>query len=511
MKFQDADGYLGSYADKDFIYIRDREACMKKFGWLPNWSLWNRKYCIWGMFMAYKATGDKAILASVEKQMNQWIDSVRKAGVPMCDLDTPGMNGMPSMSILKPLLMIYEETGNRKYLDFASEILPYWDRDDGRKPNFFRNAPTGKALHTWYPEPQNWAKSYEMMSCLDGILEYARVTGDARSLDTVKAIRENLFRTELNVLGDVGYVDQFFGAANQPNACSELCDTVHWIRLNLDLYLMTGDKRYCDAMEIAYYNAFLAGIFRDGAWAAFAMRGAVRHEHDRQCGYAYNHCCVNNAARTWMDMAEGAVTVDGQGVYHVNFYQDATVALDGVTFEISGGYPVGGTVKVKTSKPVKVAFRKPAWCPKMDVSGSGCEHKLVFDMNPRLLDGPDTVRAEKNTWHYSRYLCRHQSPKDAVCETYRSEPAATIMYGPLLLAKSIRTGATRAELTDMSSVRGKGYSLKLTPSKGDGVWAAWDVELAKPGAPTIKTRACDYQSAGDSPYSSTAVCFSVWF
>ena len=38
MKFQDADGYLGSYADKDFIHIRDRTACWKKFGWYPNWN-----------------------------------------------------------------------------------------------------------------------------------------------------------------------------------------------------------------------------------------------------------------------------------------------------------------------------------------------------------------------------------------------------------------------------------------------------------------------------------------
>ena len=56
MKCQDPDGYLGSYADKTFVKIHDVEACRKKFGWLPNWNLWNRKYCIWGMFMAYKAT-----------------------------------------------------------------------------------------------------------------------------------------------------------------------------------------------------------------------------------------------------------------------------------------------------------------------------------------------------------------------------------------------------------------------------------------------------------------------
>ena len=55
--------------------------------------------------------------------------------------------------------MIYEETRNQKFLDFAAEMLPLWDRADGRCPNFFRNAPSGKAIHTWYPKPEDWAKT----------------------------------------------------------------------------------------------------------------------------------------------------------------------------------------------------------------------------------------------------------------------------------------------------------------------------------------------------------------
>lgn len=85
------------------------------------------------------------------------------------------------------------------------------------------------------------------------------------------------------------------------------------------------------------------------------------------------------------------------------------------------------------------------------------------------------------------------------------------MVGPLLLAKSRRTGATHAELMDLSTVRGQGYAVKATPAACEGVWGAWDVELTKPGAPTIRTRACDYQSAGDDPYADGSVRFSIWF
>lgn len=512
---QDPDGYLGSYADKENVWIPEsaKPAMRAAYGWNTVWNLWNRKYAIWAMLMAYRTTGDRVILASTERQMDQWIEMMHRLGLPLFVTGQPEKVGLPSMSILKPLLMLYAETGKKTYLDYAKEMLPDWDRADGACPNFFRNADRADALHTWYPNPSRWAKSYEMMSCLDGLLEYTRLTGDARALETVRKIYDNLLRTELNVLGDVGYVDQFYGAATQPNASTEVCDTIHWIRLSLDLYLMTGDVRYCDAIELAYFNAFLAGVYRDGTWGAFAVRGTACHETDRQCGYAYNHCCVNNVPRTFMDMAEGTVTRDRAGVFHVNFYQDATATLDGVDFAISGNYPVGNVVTVKVSDPAaKVVFRTPAWCPKLDVAQpeKGVWH-LTFDMNPRLLDGPDTAVAKKEGWHYARYLCREQPLRSPLRDSYRATPAATVMVGPLLLAKSRRTGATQTELMDLATVRGQGYAVKVTPVACEDVWGAWDVELTKPGAPTIRTRACDYQSAGDDPYADGSVRFSIWF
>ena len=512
---QDPDGYLGSYADKENVWIPEsaKPAMRAAYGWNTVWNLWNRKYAIWAMLMAYRTTGDRVILASTERQMDQWIEMMHRLGLPLFVTGQPEKVGLPSMSILKPLLMLYAETGKKTYLDYAKEMLPDWDRADGACPNFFRNADRADALHTWYPNPSRWAKSYEMMSCLDGLLEYTRLTGDARALETVRKIYDNLLRTELNVLGDVGYVVQFYGAATQANASTEVCDTIHWIRLSLDLYLMTGDVRYCDAIELAYFNAFLAGVYRDGTWGAFAVRGTACHETDRQCGYAYNHCCVNNVPRTFMDMAEGTVTRDRAGVFHVNFYQDATATLDGVDFAISGNYPVGNVVTVKVSDPAaKVVFRTPAWCPKLDVAQpEKGVWRLTFDMNPRLLDGPDTAVAKKEGWHYARYLCREQPLRSPLRDSYRATPAATVMVGPLLLAKSRRTGATQTELMDLATVRGQGYAVKVTPVACEDVWGAWDVELTKPGAPTIRTRACDYQSAGDDPYADGSVRFSIWF
>ncbi|MDX9791932.1 MAG: hypothetical protein RBU24_00350 [Kiritimatiellia bacterium] len=167
---------------------------------------------------------------------------------------------------------------------------------------------------------------------------------------------------------------------------------------------------------------------------------------------------------------------------------------------------------MKASKVVTAQFRKPAWCPKMDVEQSkdGLQWVLTFDMNPRVVDGP-AVTVKKEGWHYGRYQNSEKAEKLGLQDMYRTTSAATVWNGPLLLAKCRRTGATTDSLLDLSTVNGKGYSVKLTPCACEGVWAAWDVELTKPGAPTIKTRACDYQSAADDPFGKSAVVFSVWF
>lgn len=517
MKFQDADGYLGSYADKDFIHIRDMEACGKRFGWYPNWNLWNRKYCIWGMLMAYKATGDRSILASVMAQLDNWIETVHRVGVPICDTGTPTIYGLAPMSILKPLLMVYEETGNKKYLDFATEILPLWDRADGRRPNFFRNVTTGRALHTWYTEPERWAKSYEMMSCLDGLLEYYRVTGEHRCLDTVSKIRDLLEKYESNPLGGVGFVDKFVGAASRPNGASEICDAIHWMRLNIDLFFITGEDRYLDSVERCYYNNFFAGVDRDGLFGSFAVRAIGRHDHKIACGYAYSHCCVNNVPRSFMDFASTVVTVDRNDIFHVNQYQDATATLDGVKFTIRGGYPVEGKVTVAVSDPSrKVVFRKPTWCPRMDVAENGGVYTVNFDMNPRLVasaqtENPQDASTLKATDAWAENRHSFGIVGGDVRKLYRKSPALALWNGPLLLAKSRRLGMTTDELEDSSTVIGQGYRPVLARVPSDRVMAAWDVRLVKEGAPDIKAKVCDFQSAADARLGNDFTWFSIWF
>lgn len=516
MVLQDDDGYLGSYADKTLVSITDPEKTKSIYWWESVWNIWNRKYAMWGMLEAWRATGDGAILESVRRQANQLISMLGRLGIRLRDTGAGGMNGLPSMSILKPMVLLYEATGEPSYLDFARGILADWDRDDNAPPNFFRNAFRPGSLREWYPHPENWAKCYELMSCLEGMLEYHRATGDARCLETVRAIRDNLAATEINPLGSVGFGDKFIGGPVRVNALSEVCDAIHWIRLNLDLFLITGEKKHLDSMELAYFNAFLAGIHRDGAWGAFFLRGHGRHEDQHQCGLSYNHCCVDNLPRTFMDMASATVTADARGRYHVNLYQDATATLDGVRFEISGDYPVGDTVTMRVSRPVEVVFRKPAWCPRLDVSREGDTYTLRFVMAPRVVHRNISPAPEdepsKGTWAFDRYADNApQGANEDVRRSYRRTPAATVMRGPLLLARAQRAGATRNEIRDESTVNGLDCAVSLAPLPATETWGLWDMTLSAPEREPLRTRVCDFQSAGDDPSAVDSDAFSIWF
>ena len=51
----------------------------------------------------------------------------------------PLLEGLPTTSILQPMVLLYERTGNKHYLDFAKYIVHQWD-----VPNKF--SPTGLQL-----------------------------------------------------------------------------------------------------------------------------------------------------------------------------------------------------------------------------------------------------------------------------------------------------------------------------------------------------------------------------
>ena len=515
---QRPDGYLGTYVNPDYVLPLGYDASSytnttKKAPWC--WNLWCRKYTLWGLVANWRLTGDRKVLEAAAGVMDHEIAQLKRLGLRPCETGT--FVGMPSSSVLKPLLLLYRATNKKDYLDFARVIVDDFRRADGRAPNLIANAFSGKPVADWYPAPQDWAKAYEMMSCCDGILEWWRVTGDRPALDAMVRVQAALAAHETNPLFSVGYNDQFANAALWPNGVSEPCDAIHWMRFNHDLWRITGDPRYVDAIELAFYNAYLAAIRNDGTWGARGVRSHGYHmEVHKQSGLEHQHCCVNNMPRGAMDVAQTIAAKDAEGTLYVAFYNDGRATVDGDRVEISGNYPVGDEVTVKITRNAagKVKFRIPAWSARDADRGSWrtvnapageSTHRLTFDMAPRIWAPPrKSVPYDAKDWRFTRW-----GGEMPILKYARIQPAAEIMRGPLLMAKAEAAGTDAADIRSEATLLGTSPALRLLPCDGNGTWGAWTLEIGE-GAAKKRIRVCDYPSAGGE-FKKDGFYFSVWF
>ena len=512
-RFQRPDGYLSSYDDQDHV-----------FGF--NWNVWCRKYTTWALVEAYDLTGDKEFLVAAGRVVDHLASQLRRLDVPLAG--TGYFSGIPSLSILKPAVMLAERTGERRYMDFARAIVMDNDRPDGRIPNIVANAFGPRPVHEWYPSPNKWAKAYELMSVVEGLIAFSKATGERRPLDAAVRIWEKLKAAELNPVESVGYHDHFTGAAAEVNAISEVCDVIHWMRLCRYLNEATGEAKYLDAWEAAFLNAFLAGVYRDGSWGAHDVRSHGRRHLQGlyEVGMTYHFCCIDNAPRAFCDWADRQVVLSDDGTVDVNFYTDCVFSGDGCSAKISGNYPVGGTVRmtVRSEKPRRIRFRIPGWCrggmtvdgtKAVDAAGFAessveCGERtfvVAFDMKPRIERSAATRTGGKMDKE-SAEMFEMSWHNPEMAGFARKEPGVRILRGPFVLAKARLAGCDdRTCFSDIAGL-GDGWSATLRPVPNAKTWGAWELTLEGAGEKRV-VGVCDYMSAAD--FDDPRNAFSIWF
>ena len=523
--FQKPDGYLGTYVDPEYVqpicWKEDHVDTAKKGAWC--WNLWCRKYTMWGLLANWKLTGERRALDAAARSMDQEIEMLKRLGVR--PIDTGTFCGMPSSSVLKPLMLLYRETGKKSYMDFAKAIVDDFRRPDGRAPNIIANALSGKPVADWYHAPWAWAKVYEMLSCCEGLMEYYRVTGDESVLDAMVKFRDLVAKHELNACFSVGYNDQFANAASLPDCITELCDVIHWIRFNRELWLVTGETKYVDAIELAFYNAYLAGLARDGKWGARGVRSHGYHHVSwhGQSGLKHQHCCVDNVPRCAVDVAQTMVARDAEGTLYVALYNDGKATFGDDTVEVSGNYPVGDvvTVKIVRKSAGRVRFRIPAWSATdadcgtwriVEVPSGESVHRFSFDMNPhvRACHCPDEPQDDGSGvgTDWRRGMWTGYGANEDLLPFMRVSSAVQVMRGPLVIAKAEAVGTSASELRSRESIYGTAPALRLEPMTVPGVWGAWNLVVGGENGRRIPV--CDFCSAGDE-FKSPGIRFSLWF
>lgn len=527
------DGYIGTYVDSKKMFAADPEVTVNEIGWRCewNWNVWCRKYTLWGLLEAYMLTEDKAILEGADRHASQLIDELHELNTHLCYVGV--MRGLPAFSILKPMLVLYRLTGNKKYLDFCLEEAAMWEKEDGPMPNLIANGLKNIPLHDWYKE--TWTmKAYEMMSCLDGILELYRVTGKKHYLTAVENIYEQLKAHELNPVFSVGYNDKFNKAAYKINGISEPCDVIHWMRVCYELFTLTGEMKYMDSIELAFYNAFLASSFADGKWGSRGVRTSGRHfvAHG-QAQSKYQHCCVNNLHRGFINAAECFVMYSDSAVY-VNLFTDYKGSLDTpmgrVDVEIGGRVFETGVSEITftAEKQTNVKIRIPSWSRETLVYVDGNEirarkgeyfpltvakgtYKITvkFTVEPEIVEFPYEVNLDEMNNYLLNQFIEKGTDFSVPQERMAKVKMAKVMYGPILLTRSKACGNTEEEMFSGKTVCGKGYSVKLTPKPDKTANYNFEAEFTN-GTDSFTTMMCDYGTGTNFELCEDDAYFNIY-
>ena len=319
--------------------------------------------------------------------------------------------GCASSSVLEPVVWLYRRTGERRYLDFAGTVVRGMvepeagprlvdlalrgvhaaDRDG------YGNNPDDNGE---YVCKDSRTKAYETMSCYQGLLEYCEAVGGfedspleemrpsgrvsptrlkAASPATADLFRaalltaEDIAAEEINLAGGGACIERWFhGARKQgfPHArLQETCVTVTWMRLCQKLLRMTGDPKWADLVERAFYNAYLASIKPDGSeFASYTPLSGSRWHGMRQC-FMHEDCCDANGPRGFLCFLQEFFRAEGDTAT-LNFYASAraedVLPATGrrVAFDVYTLYPREETVRIAClcDGTFTLRLRIPGWC-----------------------------------------------------------------------------------------------------------------------------------------------------
>ena len=533
-EFQKPNGYLSTYANEDLLRRNPDDPAARGHA---CFNVWGRKYTLWALAALHRATGDAACLAAAEKMSDHLAAQLARLGT---SLDRTGeWHGISSLSILRPLLELHRLSGSESALALARDAVRALSADSGSPAAILRDALRPEPIAEWHPEPAFWAKAYEIMSCLEGAADWARLTGDRGVLDAVLAYERHLVAEELNPMGGVGLFDHFLHASHRVNGLTELCDVVHWIRLERELLLLTGDPVHADRIEEAFLNAFLAGVQPGGRWGAHIVRShGTRHlAAPPQVGMALHQCCPDNMIRGFFDYAGSQFARAADGALCVLLYTDGSAALGADRVEVAGGYPwADGPIVLRATlaAPGRVRLRVPRWSAWVELDGerreprggwaefdapAGASSRAVrFDMAPRQVNWtgrdeaipPAALANPDDPAGFTALGMERLTPEMAGLA--RGKSGVRMLRGPLVLAKGRLAGTPREETLFAATVRNLGWRASLRPAPRTAANAAvpqpWTLLLER-GGELRAIPVADFASVSNVDDPSN--WFSLWF
>lgn len=358
-----ADGYLGTYAEKDRFAEGDG------LGWDgPIWDVWTHKYCLIGLLTYFRATDEQAALDASIKAADLMYETFVLGKRPM-RLASSHM-GMAATSVLEPIAILYQLTGEQRYLDFCHYLVKSWEDEDN--PNTWRYEDGSQILNSLLDHGNVHKtanrKAYEMLSNLVGLLELYRVDPDAGFLMACENAWRDIVAKRRYITGTTSYFEQFTPDHRLPPglAVGEGCVTVTWLQLNQHLLQLTGEVGYADEIERTIYNALPAAQSpHTGKVAYFVPLVGNRHFGSHDKGTPEISCCTSSVPRGLaMIPAFAAGMLDGKPTV-LQYIPGRHALTEDFAVQIQGNYPQSGELEIEVETEQTgtqtLVLRVPEW------------------------------------------------------------------------------------------------------------------------------------------------------
>ena len=417
---QAEDGYIGTYKPVN--------------RWM-EWDVWDHKYVMLGLLQFYSITGYKPALKAAGK-IGDLMCETFGYGEGQLDLMANGPHqGMASGSILEPMVYLYKYTGKEKYLDFSRYISTAFEQENGPRIVSELTNGSGTVLKV------GTAKGYEMMSCLIGLIQLYKVTGEGKLLQAAINAWDDIAGNRLYITGTATESEHFQETgqlnAGKEDSMGEGCVTAHWMYLSKELFKLTGEQKYLDEIDKSLYNHLLAAQHPvSGNIVYYTPLQGDKYYLPFDLNIGPPPCCHFSVKRCISEIPEFSFYEYGDEI-GINLYNPASFetkvpeanGLVDVRIEIKSDFPQGNQAEISVepghSTSFTLSLRVPAWA-------AGFSARAGQDS---YMGKPGAYLKIKRKWNEGDRISITMDFPVRVLEGGQSYPGHhAIKYGPQVLA-----------------------------------------------------------------------------
>jgi uncharacterized protein len=418
IRTQDRDGRLSSYTNN--------------FG---DWDIWGRKYAMLGLVSYYDETGDQKALDAAAKALDDLISVTGPGKRKITETGLTLLESLSSSSVLEPVVLIYQRTGNRKYLDYAEYIVSLWSEPNSYTSEGMRLVED--AIAGIDPVNISAPKAYEQMSCYEGLVELYRVTGNEKYREAILTYAHNLRKKEIMIVGSGSSAELWCDGSNRQTQLiekpMETCVTTTWIKLCYQLLRLTGDPLWADEMEVTLYNAMLGAMMDEGNWwAYFSPLAGERTPSHMQVPSCQSSCCVANGPRGLLTAPAWSV-MKGENGPVVNLYSEGEwkyqlADKNELVMKQNTDYPKSGSIEIslqqQKNQRYTMKLRIPSWSEKTTVTINGDE----------IAAQPGSYFQIEREWKDGDKITLSLDMRGRIITSPASKNQMAVMRGPVVLA-----------------------------------------------------------------------------